>query len=75
MSKINSPLTRNRSTTRSRLELFVIGGGPLTGVELVGELADELADICRAQGIDFAERSRILRRIEADDSLRPSPRT
>lgn len=34
---------------------FVIGGGGLTGVELAGELADELPGICRAHGVDFAD--------------------
>jgi NADH dehydrogenase len=34
---------------------FVIGGGGLTGVELVGELADELPAICRANGVNFAD--------------------
>ncbi|WP_219838728.1 NAD(P)/FAD-dependent oxidoreductase [Paenibacillus sp. R14(2021)] len=34
---------------------FVIGGGGLTGVELIGELADELPGICHAHGVDFAD--------------------
>ncbi|SDW47628.1 NAD(P)/FAD-dependent oxidoreductase [Paenibacillus sp. CF384] len=34
---------------------FVVGGGGLTGVELVGELADELPGICRAHGVDFGD--------------------
>ncbi|WP_138495617.1 NAD(P)/FAD-dependent oxidoreductase [Paenibacillus pinistramenti] len=32
---------------------FVVGGGGLTGVELVGEFADELPELCRERGIDF----------------------
>ncbi|MFD1953271.1 NAD(P)/FAD-dependent oxidoreductase [Paenibacillus thailandensis] len=32
---------------------IVVGGGGLTGVELVGEFADKLPEICRAKGIDF----------------------
>ncbi|MBP3963047.1 NAD(P)/FAD-dependent oxidoreductase [Paenibacillus lignilyticus] len=39
---------------------FVIGGGGLTGVELVGELADELPGICRTHGVDFTEVSMYL---------------
>jgi len=34
---------------------FVIGGGGLTGVELVGELADELPGICRKLGVSYAD--------------------
>lgn len=32
---------------------IVVGGGGLTGVELVGEFADKLPEICREKGIDF----------------------
>ncbi|MBB6675212.1 NAD(P)/FAD-dependent oxidoreductase [Cohnella nanjingensis] len=32
---------------------IVVGGGGLTGVELVGEFADKLPEQCRAKGIDF----------------------
>lgn len=32
---------------------IVVGGGGLTGVELVGEFADKLPEICRAKGIDY----------------------
>ncbi len=34
---------------------IVIGGGGLTGVELVGELADELPGICRKSGVNFED--------------------
>jgi len=34
---------------------FVVGGGGLTGIELVGEFADKLPEVCRAKGIDFAD--------------------
>ena len=34
---------------------FVIGGGGLTGIELVGELADELPGMCKARGISFED--------------------
>ena len=34
---------------------FVIGGGGLTGIELVGEFADLLPAVCQEKGIDFKE--------------------
>jgi NADH:ubiquinone reductase (H+-translocating) len=34
---------------------FVVGGGGLTGIELVGELADMLPEMCRKNGVDFSE--------------------
>lgn len=34
---------------------FVIGGGGLTGVELVGEFADELPELCRQYGVDYQD--------------------
>ncbi len=48
---------------------FVIGGGGLTGVELVGELADELPAICRQNGVDFADISLYL--VEAMPTILP----
>ncbi|MCZ8511816.1 NAD(P)/FAD-dependent oxidoreductase [Paenibacillus filicis] len=48
---------------------FVIGGGGLTGVELVGELADELPGICRKNGVDFADVKLYL--VEAMPSILP----
>lgn len=48
---------------------FVIGGGGLTGVELVGELADELPGICRKYGVNFDEIS--LNLVEAMPSILP----
>ncbi|WP_219835017.1 NAD(P)/FAD-dependent oxidoreductase [Paenibacillus sp. R14(2021)] len=48
---------------------FVIGGGGLTGVELVGELADELPGICRQYGVDFADVSISL--VEAMPTILP----
>ncbi|RXZ82655.1 NAD(P)/FAD-dependent oxidoreductase [Paenibacillaceae bacterium] len=48
---------------------FVIGGGGLTGVELVGELADELPAICRSYGVDFNDISLYL--VEAMPSILP----
>ncbi|MBD0378825.1 NAD(P)/FAD-dependent oxidoreductase [Paenibacillus sedimenti] len=34
---------------------IVVGGGGLTGVELVGEFADKLPEVCRSKGIDFGD--------------------
>jgi len=34
---------------------FVIGGGGLTGIELVGELADMLPELCAKNGVDFKD--------------------
>jgi len=34
---------------------FVVGGGGLTGVELVGEMADMLPDLCEKNGVDPKE--------------------
>lgn len=48
---------------------FVIGGGGLTGVELVGELADELPGMCAKIGVDFADVSLYL--VEAMPSILP----
>ncbi|QHW31829.1 NAD(P)/FAD-dependent oxidoreductase [Paenibacillus rhizovicinus] len=48
---------------------FIIGGGGLTGVELVGELADELPGICRQYGVDFADVSISL--VEAMPTILP----
>jgi NADH:ubiquinone reductase (H+-translocating) len=43
-------------TTRNKADAtFVIGGGGLTGVELVGELADELPGMCRKNGVNFED--------------------
>lgn len=33
---------------------FVVGGGGLSGVELIGELADELPGICRQHGVSYS---------------------
>lgn len=48
---------------------IVIGGGGLTGVELVGELADELPGICRKYGVSYSEIS--LKLVEAGPSILP----
>ncbi|GGD53820.1 NAD(P)/FAD-dependent oxidoreductase [Paenibacillus nasutitermitis] len=61
---------REYSKTKNKADAtFVIGGGGLTGVELVGELADELPGICRKNGVDFADVSLYL--VEAMPSILP----
>jgi NADH dehydrogenase len=61
---------REYSKTKNKADAtFVIGGGGLTGVELVGELADELPGICRTYGVDFADVSLYL--VEAMPSILP----
>lgn len=58
------------SKTKNKADAtFIIGGGGLTGVELVGELADELPGICRENGVDFAEVSLYL--VEAMPTILP----
>ncbi|WP_159881999.1 NAD(P)/FAD-dependent oxidoreductase [Paenibacillus puerhi] len=46
---------------------FVVGGGGLTGIELVGELADMLPGLCRKKGVDFNDVS--LYTVEAAPSI------
>ncbi|BBH23557.1 NADH dehydrogenase [Paenibacillus baekrokdamisoli] len=48
---------------------IVVGGGGLTGVELVGEFADKLPEVCRSKGIDFRDIS--LYCIEAGPAVLP----
>ncbi|KIL40106.1 pyridine nucleotide-disulfide oxidoreductase [Gordoniibacillus kamchatkensis] len=61
---------REYSNTKNKADAtFVIGGGGLTGVELVGELADELPGICRTYGVDFADVSLYL--VEAMPTILP----
>ncbi|WP_068776652.1 NAD(P)/FAD-dependent oxidoreductase [Paenibacillus sp. FJAT-26967] len=44
------------SKTKNKADAtFVVGGGGLTGIELVGELADMLPGLCRSKGVDFNE--------------------
>ncbi|MVP01631.1 NAD(P)/FAD-dependent oxidoreductase [Paenibacillus lutrae] len=44
------------SKTKNKADAtFVVGGGGLTGIELVGELADMLPGLCRSKGVDFKE--------------------
>jgi len=48
---------------------IVVGGGGLTGVELVGEFADKLPEVCRSKGIDFNDIS--LYCVEAGPAVLP----
>lgn len=48
---------------------FVIGGGGLSGIELIGELADTLPGLCLNKGIDFNDIS--LYCVEAAPSILP----
>jgi NADH dehydrogenase len=48
---------------------FVVGGGGLTGVELVGEFADMLPELCGKKGVDIKEIS--LYCVEAVPSILP----
>jgi NADH dehydrogenase len=52
---IHERLDAYRANKRPEDAAFVIGGGGLTGIELVGELADELPGLCKAKGIDLAD--------------------
>jgi NADH dehydrogenase len=54
-ARIHACLDAYRANKRPEDAVFVVGGGGLTGVELVGELADELPGLCRARGIDIAD--------------------
>ncbi|ALS24329.1 NAD(P)/FAD-dependent oxidoreductase [Paenibacillus naphthalenovorans] len=61
---------REYSKTKNKADAtFVIGGGGLTGVELVGELADELPGICRKNGVNFEDVSLYL--VEAMPTILP----
>ncbi|SDW98683.1 NAD(P)/FAD-dependent oxidoreductase [Paenibacillus sp. CF384] len=46
---------------------FIIGGGGLTGVEVIGELVDELPGICRKYNVDYADVSLFL--VEAGPAI------
>jgi NADH:ubiquinone reductase (H+-translocating) len=48
---------------------IVVGGGGLTGVELVGEFADKLPEVCRSKGIDYSNIS--IYCVEAGPSILP----
>ncbi|MBW5448282.1 pyridine nucleotide-disulfide oxidoreductase [Cohnella sp. CFH 77786] len=49
---LESKLDAYARTKEDKDASIVVGGGGLTGVEAVGELADELPDWCRARGIE-----------------------
>ncbi len=46
---------------------IVVGGGGLTGIELIGEFADKLPEVCRAKGINYEDIS--LYCVEAGPSI------
>lgn len=47
---------REYAKTKNKADAtFVVGGGGLTGIELVGELADTLPETCRKVGVSFKE--------------------
>lgn len=48
---------------------IVVGGGGLSGVELIGEFADKLPEVCRNKGIDFNDIS--LYCVEAGPAVLP----
>lgn len=66
---VNERIREYKKTKNKADATFVIGGGGLTGVELVGELADELPGICRKNGVDFADVELYL--VEAMPSILP----
>lgn len=66
---VEARIAEYRKTKNKADATFVIGGGGLTGVELVGELADELPGICRRHGVNFADIELIL--VEAMPSILP----
>ncbi|MCP1308663.1 NAD(P)/FAD-dependent oxidoreductase [Paenibacillus tyrfis] len=56
------------SRTKNKADAtFVVGGGGLTGIELVGEFADMLPQLCRSKGVDFNDIS--LYTVEAGPSI------
>jgi NADH dehydrogenase len=56
------------SRTKNKADAtFVVGGGGLTGIELVGEFADMLPQLCRKYGVDYNDIS--LYCVEAGPSI------
>lgn len=61
---------REYSKTKNKADaVIVVGGGGLTGVELVGEFVDTLPGVCRQYGVAFEELSIIC--VEAMPSILP----
>lgn len=52
---VEASLDTYKQTKNKAYATFVVGGGGLTGVELVGEFADKLPELCRSKGIDYAD--------------------
>lgn len=51
--RLIATLDRYRQTDMKRKLQFVVGGGGFTGVELLGELTEELPVMCQEMGIDY----------------------
>ncbi len=68
-SHVKDQVKKFSETGNARHATIVIGGGGLTGVELVGELADELPEICRNYGVKFSDLKLVL--VEAGPSILP----
>ncbi|MCL6443441.1 MAG: NAD(P)/FAD-dependent oxidoreductase [Alicyclobacillus sp.] len=66
---ISNCLAQYKSTRDESYLTFVVGGAGLTGIELVGELADALPQLCAAQGISFDQVQ--LYSVEAMPSILP----
>ncbi len=52
---VESKLDSYKRTNNKADATFIVGGGGLTGVELVGEFADMLPELCKRKGIDYAD--------------------
>ncbi|MBD2860569.1 MULTISPECIES: NAD(P)/FAD-dependent oxidoreductase [Paenibacillus] len=52
---IEASIEKYSKTSDKADATFVVGGGGLTGIELVGELADMLPQLCSKYAVDFSE--------------------
>ncbi|MGC4377279.1 NAD(P)/FAD-dependent oxidoreductase [Fictibacillus sp. Mic-4] len=58
------------SKTKNKADAtFVVGGGGLTGIELIGEFADEIPALCKKYGVSFDEISLYV--VEAAPTILP----
>jgi NADH dehydrogenase len=64
---VNERISEYAKTKNKADATFIIGGGGLTGVELIGELVDELPGICRRYNVDYADVSLLL--VEASPTI------
>lgn len=58
-----------RKTKNKADATIVVGGGGLTGIELIGEFADMLPELCKKKGVDFSDISLYV--VEAGPSILP----